>query len=467
MGVPAHDERDYNFAKKYNLSIKFVIQNKEGDNLNFYNESGILINSEFFDGMYSSDEGRESISKFLIQKKSANKKIFYKMRDWVFSRQRYWGEPIPLIHCKNCGILPVPEKDLPVELPDIEFYEPTGTGESPLKNIDWWVKIKCFSCNGDAERETNTMPQWAGSSWYFLRYMNPNFTSSFCDENSLKKWMPVDLYVGGVEHAILHLLYSRFYVKFLYKKGYLSFNEPFLRLFNQGMITKYSEKTNSLEKMSKSKGNIVDPDYLINKYGIDALRLYIIFMGPPELDSEWQENGIEGCSRFIIKFWNFIINEKNEVKEEKNETIEFKKILNKFIKSYKLRLDTFHTNTAVAAAMEFLNKLYDKNLFISVESKVKMITLMSILIPITCAELLDLLNLDYHKVSWPEIDENFTIDDYIEIAIQINGKLKSKIKVDIYSSKSLIEKKEISKFINNNKILKTIYVPEKLINFVI
>lgn len=469
MGVPAHDERDYNFAKKYNLIVRSVIQNENGDNLDFYVGDGILFNSGNFDGLKDKNEGRSAITNFLINKNLASKKICYKMRDWVFSRQRYWGEPIPLIHCKSCGIVPIPEEDLPIKLPHVDYYEPTGTGDSPLKNIDSWVKTNCPKCGGSAERETNTMPQWAGSSWYFLRYPNPNYEKSFCDNENLNKWLPVDLYVGGVEHAILHLLYARFYTKFLYKKGFLSFNEPFLKLFNQGMVTKYSEKTNSLEKMSKSKGNIVDPDDLIEKYGTDALRLYIIFMGPPELDCQWQENGIEGCSRFIQKFYSYMTDDSNEIDEE-SETIESKKTVNKFLKIFKKRLDSFNCNTAVSAAMEFMNKLIEKKLKLSLKSKISAVVYLSTMIPIICAEILEKYELDYSKVSWPEYDEKLTLDDFIEIPVQVNGKTRGIISVDIYTTNNSIEelaKKEVEKWLFNQKIIKVVNVQGKLINFVI
>ena len=295
MCVPAHDERDFEFAKKFDLPIVQVIAEDgiEVPNLTeAFTEAGIMINSEEFNGMESEkakDEMPEVFESRGIGKKTTN----YKLRDWVFSRQRYWGEPIPVIHCEHCGPVAVPEEDLPVLLPEVDNYEPTGTGESPLAGIDEWVKTTCPKCAAPAKRETNTMPQWAGSSWYFLRYVDNKNDKGLISKEMASKYLPVDMYVGGVEHAVLHLLYARFYTKFLNDIGVVDFDEPFLKLFNQGMIVKDGAK------MSKSKGNVVSPDELVSEYGIDSLRLYELFVGPPELDSEWDDRGIEGVYRFI------------------------------------------------------------------------------------------------------------------------------------------------------------------------
>lgn len=471
MGVPAHDERDFVFANAHNLEIKYVIQNPQGDNINSYEGSGLLMNSAQFDGMLSSEDGKKEITNFLVNKKIATKKVCYKMRDWIFSRQRYWGEPIPLVHCKDCGIVPVDEKDLPILLPDIEYYEPTGTGESPLAGIDEWVNTTCPSCKGPGKRETNTMPQWAGSCWYFLRYISPDYEKGFADKEKLKKWLPVDLYVGGVEHAILHLLYARFYVKFLYEIGELEFNEPFLRLFNQGMVLKYSEKSGIVEKMSKSKGNVVDPEMIIKEYGVDTLRLYITFMAPPEFDCEWHDSDIIGCHRFIKRFWNMILDEKYSINEDEKEDLECKKAVNKFLKSFNERILSLHFNTAISSAMEFVNLVYQKTLRLSIESKIAVLTVISTFIPYTSAELLDEISgMNLLNLSWPKYNEEFILDDNIKIIIQINGKTRDTIEISNCASKLSIEeaaKQKASKWLLDKEIKKIIYVKSKLVNFII
>ncbi|HVX01165.1 MAG TPA: leucine--tRNA ligase, partial [Candidatus Babeliaceae bacterium] len=313
----AHDERDFAFAKKYNIPLKAVLFPENDPELaekiaSFqvcYTDmsEGILTEPTPFKGKKAST-CRQEIIDYCLERKFAIKKTSYKLRDWVFSRQRYWGEPIPLIHCSHCGVVPVPESELPVTLPEVERYQPTGTGESPLAQITEWVNTTCPNCKQAAKRETNTMPQWAGSCWYFLRYPNSNLEDRPFSAIDMDYWLPVDLYVGGIEHAILHLLYARFYIKVLYDLGYLSFDEPFKELFNQGMVTKYSEKTGLVEKMSKSKGNVVNPDEIVKVYGSDILRMYILFMGPPELVCEWQDCGLEGIKRFIFRLWTYIIN---------------------------------------------------------------------------------------------------------------------------------------------------------------
>ena len=308
MCVPAHDDRDFEFAKKFNLPIIQVISKdgKEEELTEAYTEPGIMINSGEFNGMRSED-AKAKVPDYMEEKGFGKKTVNYKLRDWVFSRQRYWGEPIPLIHCEKCGIVPVPEEDLPVILPNVESYKPTDTGESPLAAIDEWVNVPCPCCGAPAKRETNTMPQWAGSSWYFLRYCDNHNDKELASKEALKKWMPVDMYVGGIEHAVLHLLYARFYTKFLYDIGVVEFDEPFKRLFNQGMITKDGAK------MSKNKGNVVSPDEMVENYGCDALRMYELFIGPPELDSEWDDNGIDGVYRYLNKVWKFVDEYKDKI----------------------------------------------------------------------------------------------------------------------------------------------------------
>lgn len=470
MGVPAHDVRDYNFAINNKLYIRQVIQNKDGDNTSCYEGDGLLMNSNQFDTMDSKTNGKKEIINYLINKKISIKKVHYKMRDWVFSRQRYWGEPIPLIHCTSCGIVPVNESDLPIKLPEIDHYEPTGTGESPLINVLEWVNTKCPNCGENAKRETNTMPQWAGSCWYFLRYISPDYKDGFADKREINKWMPVDLYVGGVEHAILHLLYSRFYIKFLYEIGEINFDEPFLRLFNQGMVLKYSEKSGQLEKMSKSKGNVVDAETIIQLYGVDTLRLYMIFIAPAEFDCEWHDTDISGCNRFLKKLWNIMTFEEYKI-SEKNESLKAKKLVNKFLKLFNERLETFHTNTAVSAAMEFVNSIISEKIQLSIRSKESILTALSIMTPYICAELLESeCNKNLLEVYWPTVDQSLINESIIPIIIQINGKTREVIEVDNCITKDLLEEKvkeKASKWLLNKIIIKAIHVPNKLINFII
>jgi leucyl-tRNA synthetase len=468
MGVPAHDGRDYQFACRHSIPIKTVIMDPCGDNSSFYEGNGVLINSNQFDGMDAKQAGKKAIIDFLIQKKTGIKKINYKMRDWIFSRQRYWGEPIPLIHCPSCGVVTVPEDQLPVVLPYVEHYEPTGNGESPLQQIDSWVNIKCFSCGGAAKRETNTMPQWAGSCWYFLRYPDPHYDKGLCSVEALKKWLPVDLYVGGVEHAILHLLYSRFYVKFLYEQKIIPFSEPFLHLFNQGMINNKSVKTGLIEKMSKSKGNVINPDDIIEKYGTDALRLYIIFIAPPEMDCQWQEDSLLGCARFLKRFW--VCMSSPEYWSDTYSVIADKAV-NLFLKNFSERISSMHTNTAVSAMMEFINVIVQERLKLTDSMRKKVIINCSIMIPYICQELLSQYNMELADASWAHFDISLLVENTMNIIIQVNGKLRDMMIIEKDSSRSIIEKiakEKINKWIINidEEKIKIIYVQGKLINFV-
>lgn len=471
MGVPAHDLRDYQFALLFNLSVKPVIQDPFSDNSSCYEGDGVLLNSDYFDGMNAKKQGRKEISEFLIQKKVASKKTCYKMRDWIFSRQRYWGEPIPLIHCDNCGIVPVPESQLPVELPYVEEYEPTGDGNSPLANIADWLNVVCFNCGGMAKRETNTMPQWAGSCWYFLRYPDPHNQKTFCSPELLKKWLPVDLYVGGIEHAILHLLYARFYVKFLYSQKLIHFSEPFLHLFNQGMVNKKSEKTGLVEKMSKSKGNVVNPDDIVEKYGTDALRLYILFMAPPEQDCQWQDEDLLGCVRFLRKFWNCMT---DEIHQSGVYSLEADRAVNQFLKNFSDRLDTFHTNTAVASMMQFINEVMSKKLALTKKMQKKILINVSVIIPYTAAALLELFfNEKLQDSQWQLFDENLLIEEKMNIIIQVNGKMRDSFIISKDAMREVIEKQakeRVLKWLPSSHDtavqIKIIYVKEKLINFV-
>lgn len=469
MGVPAHCERDFIFAQQFHVPLKEVIQNPAGEMTGAYEGNGILVNSGLFDGMDAFTEGKTKIVDYLINQGLAERQTRYKMRDWVFSRQRYWGEPIPLIHCEKCGVVPVPENQLPVLLPDVERYEPTGTGESPLAGIPEFVNTTCPCCGGKAQRETNTMPQWAGSCWYFLRYPNPTLNDKPFDQKDMKYWLPVDLYVGGVEHAILHLLYSRFYVKVLYDLGFLPFDEPFKCLFNQGMVNRYSEKTGHVEKMSKSKGNVVNPDEMVAKYGTDVMRMYILFMGPPELDCEWQDAGLEGVKRFANRFWNYMTDEKTIIAGD--EDIVVKKRVHRLLRDFLERIDHFKPNTALAAFMEFINDAMAGNMKLSRDSAERIIVAYSSMAPCMASELLDkLFNKKLQDCTWPTFDPLLAAQQEVTVAVQVNGKTRATVTVNIESSQNAVEelaRKEVAKWLVNQQVVKTIYVHHKLVNFVI
>lgn len=470
MGVPAHCERDYHFAKNFNLPIKQVIQNPAGEMEGAYEGDGLLMNSGLFDGMDAFGEGRKKIIEYLINRAVAEQQVRYKMRDWVFSRQRYWGEPIPLVYCSKDGVVPVPEDQLPVVLPDVERYEPTGTGASPLAAIPEFVNTICPKCGGPAQRETNTMPQWAGSCWYFLRYPNPRVENKPWDSKDMKYWLPVDLYVGGVEHAILHLLYARFYVKVLYDLGFLSFDEPFKQLFNQGMITRYSEKSGHVEKMSKSKGNVVNPDEMVEKYGTDVMRMYILFMGPPEQDCEWQDAGLEGVKRFSQRFWHYFSDEKNIVAHDEEDLVS-KKRVHRLLRDFSERIDHFKPNTALAAFMEWLNDVLANNMKISRDSAERVLICYSIMAPCMASELLELLfTKKLQDCNWPSFDAALAAQEEVTVAVQVNGKTRATISVRVDEAQHDVERraqKEVAKWLAEKQIVKTIYVSKKLVNFVI
>ena len=429
-------------------------------------QEGILAGPTPFAGKKAGDV-REQIKEYCIQKGYAKKGTSYKLRDWVFSRQRYWGEPIPLIHCSICGIVPVPEDQLPVTLPDVEKYEPTGTGESPLAGIDAWVNTSCPLCQNPSKRETNTMPQWAGSCWYFLRYPNPHLVDKPFTKEDMKHWLPVDLYVGGIEHAILHLLYARFYVKVLHDLGYLPFNEPFKKLFNQGMVLKYSEKSGNVEKMSKSKGNVVGQEEIIAQYGSDALRMYILFMGPPELDSVWQENGIEGIKRFLFRLWDFC----THVDHTKNApSKESEKSIHKLIYEIQDRLEKQKPNTAISAFMEWLNAALAKKFILSPNLLEKVATLLSVFAPHMACEILEkICNKDLSDCIWPTYDPDLIIEDTVAIPVQVNGKLRSTIIIPRDSTQEFVQehaKTTINKWIANEEVVTIIFIKNRLINWV-
>lgn len=466
MCVPAHDDRDFEFAKKFDIPIIQVIA-KDGvevENLEAaYTEPGVMINSGEFNGMNSEDAKRD-IPGILEGRGIGKKTVNYKLRDWVFSRQRYWGEPIPIVHCPDCGAVPVPEEELPLLLPEVESYQPTGTGESPLADIHEWVNTTCPCCGKPAKRETNTMPQWAGSSWYFLRYVDSKNKEELVSKEKAQKYLPVDMYIGGVEHAVLHLLYSRFYTKFLNDIGVVDFDEPFTKLFNQGMIT----GKNGI-KMSKSKGNVVSPDDLVRDYGCDSLRLYELFVGPPELDSEWDERGIEGVYRFVNRFWNLVMDNKDKNVAETKELV---KVRNKLIYDITTRLENFSLNTVVSGFMEYNNKLQDlsKKGGVDKETLKAFVILLAPFAPHIGEELFAELGGEgsvFHQ-TWPTYDEELMKDDEVEIAIQINGKTKGTLMISVDAAKDdvLTQAKEIVKDKITGTIRKEIYVPGRIVNIV-
>lgn len=475
----AHDERDFKFAKKYNIPLKTVLfpqdaeLRKKVENFEIcYTDmqNGMLTEPTEFAGKRSGDV-RSAVADYCVAKGYAQRKIQYKLRDWIFSRQRYWGEPIPLVHCPKDGIVPVPEDQLPVVLPDVEQYQPTGTGESPLAAITDWVNTTCPVCGGPAKRETNTMPQWAGSCWYFLRYPNQQLNDKPFDAKDMAYWLPVDLYVGGIEHAILHLLYSRFYIKVLHDLKFLPFDEPFTHLFNQGMVCKYSEKTGLVEKMSKSKGNVVNPDDMVHEYGSDALRMYILFMGPPELDCEWQDAGLDGIKRFLQRFWHYMTLSQTILASGETEDIVATKRVHKLLKQVMERIEAFKPNTAISAFMEFINDATEKNLRISRDSAQKILVAMSTMAPCITSELLELLlQKKLQECSWPTFDPALATDNEVTIAIQINGKLRGTLIALAKTDRKIIEtqaQQEVAKWLEGKKMVKIIFVPDKLVNFVI
>ncbi len=468
MCVPAHDDRDFAFAKKFDIPIVQVIA-KDGKVIENMEEAytdavGTMVNSGEWNGMESAVLKKEA--PMMIEKMGVGKKtVNYKLRDWVFSRQRYWGEPIPIIHCPDCGNVQVPEEQLPLLLPEVESYQPTGTGESPLADIEEWVNTTCPCCGKPAKRETNTMPQWAGSSWYFLRYVDNKNNDELVSREKADKYLPVDMYIGGVEHAVLHLLYSRFYTKFLYDIGVVDFDEPFHKLFNQGMIT----GKNGI-KMSKSKGNVISPDDLVRDYGCDSLRMYELFVGPPELDAEWDDRGIDGVYRFINRFWNLVMDNKDKGTTATKEMI---RIRHKMVHDITQRLESFSLNTVISGFMEYNNKMIDlakKEGGIDKETLETAVILMAPFAPHLCEELWEALG---HKESvyesrWPEYSEEAMQEDEKEIAVQINGKTKAVITLaaDIDKDSAIAAGKEAVADKLTGNVVKEIYVPGRIINIV-
>ena len=468
MCVPAHDARDFAFAKKFNLPIVQVISKdgKEEVLEEAYTEaSGIMINSGEWNGRESSDLKVEAANE--VEKRGFGRKtVSFKLRDWVFSRQRYWGEPIPIVHCEKCGNVAVPVEELPLKLPEVENYEPTGTGESPLAGITDWVNCTCPKCGGPAKRETNTMPQWAGSSWYFLRYVDNHDDKALVSREKADKYLPVDMYIGGVEHAVLHLLYSRFWTKFLYDIGVVGFKEPFVKLFNQGMIL----GQNGI-KMSKSMGNVVSPDDLVRDYGCDALRLYELFVGPPELDAEWDDRGIDGVYRFLNRFYNLVEESKDK---NINPTKEMIRVRHNLIHDIQLRFDSFNLNTVVSGFMEYNNSLLDlakKEGGVDLETLRTFSVLLAPFAPHIAEECYHLAKGEgsVFAAGWPEYDDKAMEADEIKLPLQVNGKVKAVIDVpkDLSKEEILAKAKECLGDKLGGTLVKEVYIPGKIVNFVV
>ena len=455
MCVPAHDERDFEFAHKYELAIKPVVEG--GGPGEVYTEYGEVVNSDFLDGL-DSLEAKDKMISWLEKKTIGQKKINYRLNDWVFSRQRYWGEPIPIIHCDKCGAVAVPEDQLPVKLPEVDNYEPSGTGESPLANIADWVNTLCPKCGGAAKRETNTMPQWAGSSWYYLRYMDPKNNEFLVSPDKEKYFAPVDVYVGGAEHATRHLIYARFWHKFLFDIGVVSTPEPFEKLQHVGLILAEDGR-----KMSKRWGNVINPDDIIAQYGADALRVYEMFMGPFGQSVSWNTNGVSGAKKFLDRVWDL----KDNLSFTSSDVS--KNILHKTIKKVSEDIDNFRFNTAVSAMMIFINDVTD----LSKEDYGAFIRLLAPLAPHISEEIWQILGNEtsIFKSSWPIFDANLAKDNEVEIVVQVCGKLRAKmtVKADISEDDAFALAKEneaVVKWIENKDIKRVVFVPGKLLNIV-
>ncbi len=468
MAVPAHDERDFAFAQKYGLPVRQVIvpEKAETEVSLPYTGPGVLINSGLYDGRDSKQASEDIIAKLQL-KRQARKAVQYKLRDWVFSRQRYWGEPIPIIHCEKCGTVPVPAKDLPLELPPIEKYEPTGTGESPLAEARDWVNVKCPTCAGMGRRETNTMPQWAGSSWYWLRYISPRYDKGVADPQAMQKWLPVDIYIGGAEHAVLHLLYARFWQKALFDAAVVPHNEPFKRFRAVGLVMGEDG-----QKMSKSRGNVINPDDVIEQYGADTLRVYEMFMGPFEHSVAWSPKSIRGSRRFLERVWKFTtehIESAQVAADDKETTLAFHRTIRRVSES----TEQFKFNTAISAMMELLNLLEKKE---SVSRLVleSFVLLLSPYAPHLAEELWEKLGhiqtLTYER--WPRFDDKLLAQAEVTMPVQVNGKVRGELVLEPGLSQDEVQRQaqellNVAKYLTGQAVAKVVYVPDRLINFVV
>ena len=465
MAVPAHDTRDWEFAKKFDLPIIEVVK---GGNVQeeAYTDcaTGIMVNSGMLDGL-TVDEAKKKIISWLESEGKGHSKVNYKLRDWVFSRQRYWGEPIPIVHCDKCGYVPIDESELPLRLPMVESYEPTDNGESPLAKMTDWLETTCPCCGGKAMRETDTMPQWAGSSWYFLRYMDPHNDKALASKEAIKYWSPVDWYNGGMEHTTLHLLYSRFWHKFLYDIGVVNTPEPYAKRTSHGMILGENG-----EKMSKSRGNVVNPDEIVDEYGADTLRLYEMFIGDFEKAAPWSQSSIRGCRRFIERYYNLqtILNDTDGIRPE------LESAFHKAIKKVGDDIENIKFNTAIATLMALINDITATGAITKEELKIFTI-LLNPFAPHITEEVFEICKLGEGIVAeqkWPEYDEARCKDETIEIVVQVNGKIKTKLNIPVESEKNAVldmakADANVAKAIENMNIIKEIYVPNKLVNLVV
>ena len=465
MAVPAHDDRDWEFAKKFGCEIIEVVAGGEDVQKAAFtakDETGILVHSGFLDGKTVKDAIPAMIA-WLEEKGIGHQKVNYKLRDWVFSRQRYWGEPIPIVHCEKCGYVPLPEDQLPLTLPEVDSYEPTENGESPLAKMTDWVNTTCPCCGGPAKRETDTMPQWAGSSWYFLRYMDPHNDKELCSKEALEYWSPVDWYNGGMEHTTLHLLYSRFWHKFLYDIGVVPTKEPYAKRTSHGMILGENG-----EKMSKSRGNVVNPDEIVETYGADTMRLYEMFIGDFEKAAPWSSTSIKGCRRFVERIWNLY----EQVKDGDAYTEENETIIHKTIKKVGEDIENLKNNTAIAALMSLVNQFYDKG--VNRAEYEALLKLANPFAPHVTEELWQMLGHDtvLSLESWPVFDESKTVESSIEIGVQVNGKLKSTVKLPMDCEQQLaidtaLADEKVKNAVAGKNIVKTIVVKNKIINLVV
>ncbi len=465
MAVPAHDTRDWEFAKKFDLPIIEVVEGGNVQEEAFTDcAKGIMVNSGMLDGL-SVDEAKKKIIDWLTKEGKGHAKVNYKLRDWVFSRQRYWGEPIPIVHCEKCGYVPVDESELPLKLPMVESYEPTDNGESPLAKMTDWIETTCPCCGGKAKRETDTMPQWAGSSWYYLRYMDPHNDNALASKEALEYWAPVDWYNGGMEHTTLHLLYSRFWHKFLYDIGVVPTPEPYAKRTSHGMILGENG-----EKMSKSRGNVVNPDEIVEEYGADTMRLYEMFIGDFEKSAPWSQSSIRGCRRFVERFWNL----QNILIDGDTVRPELEGVFNKAIKKVGEDIENIKFNTAIASLMALINDISDVKSINKEELRIFSI-LLNPFAPHVTEEVYETCNLGNGIVAeaeWPKYDEAKCIDESVEIVVQVNGKIKAKLNIPVDADKdSVLELAKaddnVKKALEGMNIIKEIVVPKKLVNLVV
>ncbi|MBQ9849244.1 MAG: leucine--tRNA ligase [Clostridia bacterium] len=463
MAVPAHDQRDYEFAKKFGIDIIEVIKGGDMD-VEAYTGDGEMVNSGFLNGLTNKKDSIEKMAEFLAEKGIGEKGVQYKMNDWAFNRQRYWGEPIPIVHCPDCGIVPVPYSELPLRLPKVDNFEPGTDGESPLAKIDSFVNCSCPKCGKAAKRETDTMPQWAGSSWYFLRYIDPHNGERFADSEKLKYWMPVDWYNGGMEHVTRHLIYSRFWYKFLYDLGEVPVSEPYAKRTAQGLILGPDG-----EKMSKSKGNVVDPNEVVDQFGADVLRAYVLFMGDYEKAAPWSDTAVKGCKRFIDRIWGLT----EMITEGDSYSKELESLMHKTVKKVTSDIENLKYNTAIAALMTLTNEIYNKGAINKAELKTY-ITLLNPFVPHVTEEIWQVAGFEgmLNQTSWPTYDEAKCVDNEIEIAVQINGKVREKLVVaaDAESDAVIAAAKALEKVaaaIDGMTIVKELYVKGRLVNIVV